>query len=252
MYRSKVPQVESGLRDRTKAALVYMSMACIATWHAANGELRILDGDVAGWDQLRLGVGYQRAALLGQYRHFETLTVPGKRLHITPFMLSHGVVMGLATADPGGAALQEMHAARMPAGFFDSSFLTYPRFVRHLLAIRAGAKPAPDEAGGVYAPILAAWADPAQLAKPLAAALDWHVERIHEKSKGDNAEFGWPEIMAFPAEVLACLRIREGLGLPNPMVDHPFLANALGERPPARPWPDDALLRRCEAYLQAL
>jgi hypothetical protein len=252
MYRSRVQQVEAGLADRSKAALVFMSMGLVAAWHAANGEVRVLDGDVGGWDQLRLGVGYQRLSLLGRYRSFETLTAPGKRFHVTPFMLANAVVMGLATGDPGGEPLQQIFTGRMPADFLAASFLTYPRFVRQLLAIRAGGKPAPDEAGGVHAPILASWSDPARLAKPLAAALDWHTERIEEKSRGDNAEFGWPEVMAFPAEILACLRIRETLGLANPEVDHPFLANALGVRPPARPWPDDPLSRRCEAYLRTL
>ena len=47
--------------------------------------------------------------------------------------------------------------------------------------------------------------------------------RTARQRSGDNAEFGWPEIMAFPAEVLACLRVREALGLANPPVDHHFL-----------------------------
>ena len=242
---------KAGLGDRAKAPTVFLSMGLVAAWHAVSGEVRVLDGDVPGWDQLRLGVAYQRVSLLGRYRNFETLTAPGKRLHITPFMFANAVVMGLATGDPGGPALQQLFA-RMPAGFCEAPFLTYPRFVLQLLAIRAGAKPAPDAAGGVYAGVLAAWSDPARLAQALAAALEWHCERTEEKQSGDNAEFGWPEVSAFPAEVLACLRVRELIGLANPTVDHPFLRNALGERPPARAWPHDALLRRCQAWLQKL
>jgi hypothetical protein len=44
--------------------------------------------------------------------------------------------------------------------------------------------------------------------------------------------------MAFPAEVLACLRVGEAMGLADPAVEHPFLRNALGQR--------------CQAWLQAL
>lgn len=105
---------------------------------------------------------------------------------------------------------------------------------------------------GVYRAVIEAWEDPAALAQGLREALDWHLERTRPRDKGDSAEFEDLLVFAFPAEVLGVLRVREALSLPVPAVTHPLLDNPLGVPPPARKWPPDALLRRCQDYLDAL
>lgn len=251
LLSGKLPQLEAALAQPTMAAQVNVAMARIGTFHLGKGQARVLRGDLAGWQQACIGAGFLRTALLIQHSHWQRLTVPTKVFTITPLQAAHAVCLGLALRDPSAGALHDRVRDRMPDGFWDSPPTDYPRFVRSLLALRAG-RPA-AATGGVYQTVLDTLTGPANaLAPALAAALDHHLARTRGRGRGDLAEFEDIPMLAFPAEVLAALEVRAVLGAAPPEISHPWWQSPLCATRPTGPWPVDPLLQRCERFLAEL
>ncbi|EHO5970224.1 hypothetical protein K2480_002377 [Salmonella enterica] len=79
-----------------------------------------------------------------------------------------------------------------------------------------------------WGPLIKHWnnPDPAKLQSVLYGACDIHIERIalteREVNTGDF-EFGSEFEAVHPTEILAVLRLRDMLNLPNPELDHPLM-----------------------------
>jgi hypothetical protein len=101
--------------------------------------------------------------------------------------------------------------------------------------------PAPE-----YDAVLAHWRDPepAELADILLAVCDRHTHECFKWSdKPDkHGDFVNDVYWGWPIEVHMVFRLREGLGLPIPLVDHPLMNTPLGVFHPPVPVPSDALL----------
>ncbi|CAD5110406.1 hypothetical protein PSEWESI4_04729 [Pseudomonas carbonaria] len=70
--------------------------------------------------------------------------------------------------------------------------------------------------------------DPEKLLPVLLAACDIHIERMavtdREADDSENFEFNSVFMAVHPTEILAVLRLRDLLGLPNPLqIDHPLM-----------------------------
>ncbi|EMM4084611.1 hypothetical protein WAC87_002501, partial [Shigella flexneri] len=68
--------------------------------------------------------------------------------------------------------------------------------------------------------------DPVKLQSVLYDACDIHIERIALTEREvyiGNFEFGSPFEAVHPTEILAVLRLRDMLNLPNPALDHPLM-----------------------------
>jgi len=80
-----------------------------------------------------------------------------------------------------------------------------------------------------WAPLVSAWRvpDPDKVLPALLATCDIHVERIARTAReadSGNFEFDTPLVAVHPTEILAVLRLRDLLGLPNPLqIDHPLM-----------------------------
>jgi len=78
-----------------------------------------------------------------------------------------------------------------------------------------------------WGPLVSHWRDPdaEKLLPILNAACDVHVERIWRGEEGTESqyEFNSPFLAVYPAEILAVLRLRDSLGLANPVMDHPLM-----------------------------
>ncbi|EJQ9336474.1 hypothetical protein NYF37_004818, partial [Salmonella enterica] len=80
-----------------------------------------------------------------------------------------------------------------------------------------------------WGPLVSLWRDPDpdKLLPALISACEVHVARIaltERESDSGNFEFDTPLLAVHPTEILAVLRLRDLLGLPNPMqIDHPLM-----------------------------
>jgi hypothetical protein len=159
---------------------------------------------------------------------------------------SRCALLGLALGDPGADPLYELLRGEPETAFGEDEAL--PLFVRELLALHAGERPAVTPRLGPYHDVLLLWnGDPRVLAQRLSVLLDLHLKQTH----GPGAWFDDPGLRLYPAEVLAVRAVREQLGLPNAKVDHPLMFTNLATMTPKRGWPQHELAGRLERELRA-
>lgn len=120
-------------------------------------------------------------------------------------------------------------------------------FLLRLLADWQGimAPPMPPQADDepIFTVLLAHWRapDPEAIVPALLAACDRHTH--YALIKKDSADFhSSGDLTYLPFEILAVLRLREMLGLPHTVLDHPLMNTPLGALPPlSEPYEDELL-----------
>ena len=237
-------QLRRGLSEPSRRAQAHVAGWMLGTWHLGHGMHRVLDGDSAGFDEVRQGQTLRRASLLA--RAAAPIAQRGRRGEKVrlPFSLLHGAwttLLGLALHDPGAEPLYEWLLGLPDIAFSEKDSL--PFFTRELLALRAGRRVNRSSRLGDYEEILQHWGgDERLLGRALADALDRHLQQ----ARGSGADFDDPACRLYPLEVLALQSVREWLELPTPKVDHPLMHGNLGKLRARSPWPQHDLARRLE------
>lgn len=87
---------------------------------------------------------------------------------------------------------------------------------------------------------------------PFADHLVWLCDYYtHRTRRQQFLEFGNRNFLVrFPASILAWMRLREELGLPNPSIDHPLMKASYAKLPQKRPMYSDPLLEKVLTRLQ--
>jgi len=97
----------------------------------------------------------------------------------------------------------------------------------------------------VYSGILERWRDPnPQVLTPwLLAACDRHTQESHYDTEENAHDFGDYRLIRTPIEILMVLRLRQFMGLANPIVDHPLMESPFDSLPEAQPpfMPDELM-----------
>ena len=248
-YRAgQLQQIEAALADRRRTTQLSIATWMLGTWHLGHGEARVLRTDLGGWDEVRLGLSFQRTALLLRAARAVRATRQGEVPDLPVLQAANCVATGLALADPAGEPLCASYRQLPDACFADDD--AWPLFVRGLLALRAGERPIVTPRLAVYGEVISHWhGDPGLFARRLAAVLDRHLERTRG-GPGRPVEFEEPGMLLWPAEVLAVRSVRAGLELPMPKVEHALMFTNLVNSAPRGPWPDDPLLLRVQRELR--
>lgn len=232
----QLQQIEAALEDPRRDTQLSIAAWMLGTWRLATGQVRVLQGDAGGFDEVRLGAALQRTSLeirAGRKRQTRQGEVPD----LPPMHAAHASALALALDDPEAEHLLEA-VRTLPDAFFGEA--PYPLFVRELLIARAGGRPVASPRLGPYAEVFLHWTgDEALLARRLADLLDHHLAQT--SGRGDFAE---PGVRLYPAEIFALRSVRRALELPMPRVEHALLFTNLGTMAPRGPWPEDELLRR--------
>lgn len=87
---------------------------------------------------------------------------------------------------------------------------------------------------GVYAPVIANWrtTDVKQVSEWVNQMADYHLEQTKKPRGVEWGEFELPGVYLFPYEILAFLRLRQWLGLPNPSAfEHPLMNQPMAFMP---------------------
>jgi hypothetical protein len=232
----------------------------LALWHNQSGAYAVLCGDEAGWGQLRLALEYDGWKLRIDYGKYEQALAQGRQLD---YSWEHGLAarcLALAVtfradafADWCGQLM--LRDATASEGFFRTWHRTpFHPFMARLYAIWRGC-PIDTEAGplrdtGIYQALLDGWDDDEQYAAALLRACDYHCTRAFQR-QDECTEFWYAPFDVFPAEVLAVQRVRQELVGSAPMVSHPLLDTPLGRVPEVIALPQDELLQRVIARVQA-
>lgn len=238
--RGPQQMVASALDDPRRVTQLSVSGYLLGTWHLGCGQLAVLEGDMTGWDRVRLGVAFQRTSLWLRCSR-RTQSRRGEGADLPVLQTANCAVLALALDDP---ECEELLAAF--AGLPDDRFGeddAYPLFVRELLALRDHRRPVVTPKLDIYGDVLQLWtSDDHTLSRRLLALCERHLTRTRG-APGKPAEFDEPGMLLFPAEILAVAAVRKSLDLRMPKVEHPLMFTNLALTAPSGPWPTDPLLK---------
>ena len=247
-YRDgQIQQIEAALADSRRTTQLAIGAWMLGTWHLGSGEASVLRNDLLGWDDVRLGVAFQRTALLIRAKRVIKLTRQGSVPDLPVLQAANCCALGLSLDDGEGELLFEAFRTLPDACFGEHD--AYPMFMRELLNIRAGERPVVTPRLGSYGDVLLSFHDdPSLLARRLAILLDHHLNSTQSKPD-EPASFEEPGMMLFPAEVLAVRSVRLSLELRMPKVEHPLMFTNLVNSVPRGKWPVTPLLTQIQREL---
>lgn len=247
LHRNQAQQLADSLPEPQRRPQVQVAAWLLGTWHLGQGLAQVLGGNSRGFDAARTGQALRRCSLLLRAQHQQPLRRIGKRsLPFSPLQGALCALFGLALHDPGAEPLYELLRQVPDGALAHDEHL--PRFVRELLALRAGDRPVVTAHLGPYQHVLLHWRGEGRiLAQDLAALLDVHVQEALTK----GSVFADPPSQCYPLEVLAVRAVRQWCELPMPKVDHPLMFTNLVTMSPSGAWPRHELVQRLERLLRA-
>ncbi|NHZ63443.1 hypothetical protein [Massilia genomosp. 1] len=90
--------------------------------------------------------------------------------------------------------------------------------------------------------------DPASLVDLCIAVCDIHTLRSLPYGRGEFL-YEFSEMQRVPIEILLMFKLRQMLGLDNPVIDHPLMSTALGALPQEVAFAPDELITRVRARM---
>ncbi|MBL8731464.1 MAG: hypothetical protein JNN13_03750 [Planctomycetes bacterium] len=245
LHDDQSAQLRLALGDARRRNQLHVSAWMLGSWLCGHGMVRAVDGEVQGFDDVRIGQTLRRTSLLLRHRN-QAPQRRGGRTQL-PFSRQHGAwtaLLGLAFDDPGAEPLYDLLRDEPESSFGDDEAL--PLFVRELLTLRHGGRPTLTPRLGPFHGVLDAWnAEPRLFAQRLAEVLDGHVA----STSGPGAMFDDPGCKLFPVEVFAVRSVRRWLELPMPKVEHALMFTNLATMAPVGPWPTHELAQQVERAL---
>lgn len=91
--------------------------------------------------------------------------------------------------------------------------------------------------------------DPQALAPLCLAACDLHTHHAYKQPDGEPGEFDNMEWIYTPIEILLLFKLRQLIGLENPVLDHPLMNTALGVLPEETAFEPDELVKAVRARM---
>jgi hypothetical protein len=243
-FRGPQQMIASALDDPRRTTQLSISGYLLGGWHLGCGQLAVLQGDMTGWDRVRLGCAFQRTSLWLRCGR-RTQSRRGEAADLPVLQTANCAVLAMALNDPECEELLAAFASLPDDRFGEDD--AYPLFVRELLALRDHRRPVITPRLGIYGDVLQLWtSDDHTLSRRLLALCEHHLTRTRS-APGKPAEFDEPGMMLFPAEILAVRATRKSLDLPMPKVEHALMFTNLVTTQPVGDWPEDPLLSRMRA-----
>jgi hypothetical protein len=177
-----------------------------------------------------------------------------KGLHLSSTAFSAlGFIVG---CNERAIRLARMQLAGHRKGYFDDK-IYYPlfNFILRLFADYLN-EPAPVLEGEtlkepIFNALFDIWRhpDPEALTHVALAACDYHTHRCKPGNAKNFYEFENGRWTRTPFEILLMFKMRQKLGLQNPVLDHPLMNTALGVLPAETPFESDELVARVRARM---
>jgi hypothetical protein len=246
------------LENHEPLALDFMTtiLEDIARWHHQFGAYSILNGNRAGWSDLRLALKFSEWVVRIDHWQF-SVALPMDITHLdhesASLCLAEAIVFDdLAYADWCGPLLLQNTDGR---GFFRGWRVSpFNPFMARLYALWRNcpieASQPPFTNMGFYQAIFDGWHDDEKFAAALLGACDYHCARRVARAN-EYSEFFRPPFGLFPADILCVQKIRKEMLGSCPVVSHPLLDQPGAQVPDSVPLPADDLLTRAIERIQA-
>ena len=220
---------------------VYSNLLAYANARELEFERGLVEGRIA-WELASqvFAAAYLSHMIRLEIHRLFPLRLAGRTLKSLPMQdlayTALGVVLG---CEPQATRLVRAQLAAYRKGYYgNAKFYPIYLFILSVLAdyVENSAIEVIDEA--VQEPILqqllASWRTPdaGHLAPVCLAALDFHTHRCKHDNLKNFYEFTEGNWTRIPIEIWLIFKLRQRLGLTNPVLDHPMMAGACGVVPP--------------------
>lgn len=244
-FAEDAAELKDRLSESSFDALLWASMALsgLGNYYGARGELRVVDGQASGWDDVGRALNYAYwSARIGFHITANTqfLRSGGPRGlsadDLTPIsnLLCAALVAQSETVHKTLDDAVWLLAQDQPENY--SVFVAPRSFEPFVFWLAKSMKDGTLEnvgadVPGVYGGIVAAWDDAPRLAEALREACDYHCTHMSYSKKKAKAswdlEFDGAPFDLIPFDIMAVRAVRKRLGLPTPSIEHPLLSSPL-------------------------
>jgi hypothetical protein len=213
---------------------LFSQFSRIGEWRADEGVDALFLGPNLGIDTLHQSVYYQLANLgIMAERHYAFPRAAG---HV----FEHEVVLHMARAITLGCTAEAQRFIELlwrdpEVMYLHQPMTRTPAYLFNLYSLWSGT-PLPPllkelEVKEPYRDLLAVWrsTDLNDVRTAVLPACDFHIARSRNHSNRETFEFCDLDFRLQPVEIHAFLRLREMVGLENPIIDHPIMNNPAGK-----------------------
>lgn len=253
LYARRIEGFEKELEKDSRESTLEAALAAesVSKLESAAGANMLLDGEQRGWLRISNAVDYYYWFLRAHKAHLESIGRAYVSFHysIPWFMHTFCLAVALGKHDIAHWLAEELQR------FYEHGLVErgtddvpYREFIRVFSACYLQNQwPTEKELGaelGVYRELFCEGGGAA-----LIAACDYHLDKAlpgdEPDMSGSDRAFTWLPYTLLPAEILAFLKFREGLGMSRIEVSHPLLETPLAKLP-------DGLLAQEDKSLQKL
>ena len=208
----------------------------LSLWYVHVGELAIARGDASGWAELKRALRYQYWAIRSLVRLWELDTRRTKQERVIAQNAALSYALAITTQ-----AHDEAHwlGERMRKGLEDGAFgkMDYECLAAFLLTLHLRSQGETDalvvpavDGLEAYAGVFENWNDGKGLAEAIYNVAEYHLDHACDSDEHD-IEFTMPPFIHVPVEVIALEKIRAGLGLETPRIEHELFSTVFCNPP---------------------
>lgn len=213
------------------------SLGILATCHGVQGEVVILDGDSAGWEDVARAVMYRYWALRLRARSFSNTrflqglqTIPNLTNHLSRAACVLAAFIAADRRDLASLTADVLAGMLSVEGAVDASYLKgrgFEPFMLWLYSVYShGNAVAPVESLGPYQKVIDSWGDEQQLIEVLREIARYHLANSEDAGGARDPEFKSAPFDLLVLEVAAIYRVRQHSGQPLPPPTDPLLLAA--------------------------
>jgi hypothetical protein len=233
---------------------VAFNLEMLCMWYVHVGELGISRSESDGWCELKRALRYQYWSIRTLVRLWELDTRRRKQARVGSQTGSLYFALAVTTGSTEEAAWlgERMSRSRQDGAFGSWDYGPLPSFLLTLFLRSQGDTDAlvvpPTDGLEVYSDVFEHWSNDKLLAEAIRNIADYHLDHTCESDE-DFIEFTMSPFIHVPVEVITLERIRAGLGLTTPRIEHELFSTPFCQPPDKIDDIDDPFLDRVIAFV---
>jgi len=256
-FAEPTAEIDAAMRAKDEYAnpTICSNLRRLSLWYVKVGELAIAQGNKTGWAELKRALRYRYWSMRGLVRLWELDTRRRKQARVNNLFAATYYALAVTTqATEEANWLGERMRVSLTDGAFGNwntgclaSFLL-SLYLRSQGDVDALVVPSIDGLEA-YAGIFESWSDEVGLRSALHVVAEYHLDHACE-SDVRSIEFTIPPFTHIPVEVITLEKIRAGLGLETPRIEHELFSTVFCDPPEIIEDIEDPFLDRVVEFLK--